>query len=336
MPYTTLGDIFATNRVAQYEVIQSYMDADPVTTTPFFETGLLVSNPIVAEIAASGTAVAELPYWQDIDSSVEPNYSNDVYEDVAVPRKIGTGVMSARNAFLNEGWGTMTLVNEITGKDPLQRIASRLDKYWREQAERRLVATMRGLFLASVADDLGLHVDADIGIEGLIDAQLTLGDNFGAIGGYVMDSASFGALVKADLAAVKRIRETNVLERTVNGMPVIINDQAMVVGGRKVIGLVGSGAFAYGMANPSVPLEYEREAARGNGGGSDTLWTRRNMIVHPLGFDFTATPSQLTGNGTETVARSAGWTDLTNPAFWEISADVDRKKIPLAFLRLPA
>lgn len=336
MPYTTLGDVFATNREAAYEVVQSYMDRDPVTTTPFFESGLIVSNPIISELAASNTDIVSLPYWAKIDASVEPNYSNDVYEDIAVPRKIGTGSMRARVGFLNEGFGSMDLVTDITGKNPLQRVASRLDQYWREEAELRIVATLRGILNDSVAENNGMvhqaAAAAGITFEGLIDAQLTAGDAFGEIAGYVMSSAAFGTLVKAGVASFKRDPATNVMQRQFNGLPVIVNDAALTLNGKPVVALLGRGAFAYGMANPRVPLEYEREAARGNGGGAETLWTRRNMIVHPLGYDFTST--SITGNGTETVARGAGWADLANAANWTRVAS--RKQVPIAFLTVAA
>ena len=336
MPYVTLGDIFATNREAAYEVVGSYMDTDPVTTTPFFESGLIVSNPIIAELAASNTDIVSLPYWTKIDPSVEPNYSNDVYEDVAVPRKIGTGSMRARVGFLNEGFGSMDLVTDITGKNPLQRVASRIDQYWREEAELRIVATLRGVLNDSVAAGNGMVHQATaadgITFEGIIDAQLTMGDAFGGIGGYVMSSAAFGTLVKEKLAQSNFDAERGLLVRTFNGLPVIVNDTAMTLNGKPVVALIGQGAFAYGMANPRVPLEYEREAARGNGGGAETLWTRRNMIVHPLGYNFNS--SSITGNGTETVKRGAGWTDLANAANWERVAD--RKQVPIAFLTVAA
>lgn len=336
MAYTALGDVFAADRTAAYTVVQSYMDTDPVTQTPFFESGLIVSNPIITELAQSGTGIVELPYWADIDASIEPNYSNDVYEDVAVPRKIGSGMLRARNCHLNEGFGTMSLVNDLTGQDPLQRIASRLDNYWRQEAELRIVATLKGLLNDAVATDNGMVHEAALAdgvtFEGIIDAQLTMGDAFGEIGGYVMNSAGFGTLVKEGLANVARSPDTNVLQRTFNGLPVIVNDNAMTLNGAPVVALIGQGAFAYGMANPRVPLEYEREAARGNGGGAETLWTRRNMIVHPLGYDFTST--SITGNGTETVARGAGWVDLANAANWERKAD--RKQVPIAFLTVAA
>ena len=336
MPYTTLNDVFATNREAAYEVVQSYMDTDPVTKTPFFESGLVVSNPIIAELAASSTVLVDLPFWGRIDPSIEPNYSNDVYNDVAVPRAIGTGSMRARNCHLNEGFGTMDLVSEITGKDPLARVAAMLGLYWRQEAELRIVATLRGILNDAVAENNGMVFQAPnadgITFEGLIDAQMTMGDAFGGIGGYVMNSAAFGRLVKEKLAQANFDAERNLLVRTLNGLPVIVNDTAMTLNGSPVVALIGPGAFAYGMAEPRIPLEYEREAARGNGGGAETLWTRRNMIVHPLGYSFTS--ASITGNGTETVARGAGWTDLANAANWTRVAS--RKQVPIAFLTVAA
>jgi len=336
MPYNTLSDVFATDRAASYDVVQSYMDTDPVTQTPFFESGLVVSNPIIAEFAQSGTGIVELPFWLNIDASVEPNYSNDVYEDIAVPRKIGTGSMKARNCNLNEGFGSMDMVNEVSGKDPLQRIATRLDNYWRQEAELRIVATLRGILNDAVAAANGMVHEAaladGITFNGLIDAQLTMGDAFGGIGGYVMNSAAFGTFVKEGTAVASRNLATGVMERTLNGLPVIVNDTAMTLNGAPVVTLIGAGSFAYGMANPKVPLAYEREEARGNGGGSETLWTRRNMIVHPLGYDFTS--ASITGNGTETTARGAGWTDLANALNWTRVAD--RKQVPIAFLTVAA
>ena len=166
--------------------------------------------------------------------------------------------------------------------------------------------------------------------EGIIDGELTMGDAFGEISGYAMSSVAFGTLVKEKLATADKV--DGVMQRQFNGKPVIVNDNALTLNSKPVVALMGQGAFAYGMADPKVPLEYEREAARGNGGGAETLWTRRNMIVHPLGYDFTS--DTITGNGTETVARGAGWTDLANADNWERKAS--RKQVPIAFLTVAA
>ena len=334
MAATTLGDLFAPNPYAAYAVVQSYMDADPVSTTPLVDSGLLTANPIIAELSAVPSDVLTLPYWNDIDAGIEPNYSNDVYEDVAVPRAIDGGQMLARRVMVNEGFAAMRLVKEVRMEDPLQRIANRLTNYWINEAELRVSATLLGVYQddAAGAGDMAVDVGATPTFEGLIDAQMTLGDAFEGISGYLMHSAVFTPLIKAGLATSDTDPATGRMVRRLNGLPVIVNDTASVVnvGGtnKYLTTLMGAGAFGYGMSEPSDALEYEREAARGNGGGADTLWTRRNMIVHPLGYSFTS--ASITGNGTETVARGAGWTDLANPANW--TRVVSRKKVPLAFM----
>lgn len=348
MAMTTLGDLFATNATAAYSVVTSFMDRDPVTRTPFHESGLLVSNPLIEMAAASNTTIVELPYWGDLDASVEPNYSNDVYQDIAIPQKIGTGSLRARNAHLNEGWGVMSLAQALASDDPFARIADRLDLYWRQEAELRVVATLKGLLADNIAANGGDMVAdiaaAAIDADGIIDAIATMGDAFGDLTGAVMHSKLYFAAKRAGLTtetddeiAGQRIRTRRVLD-----LPVVINDRAMTatVGGvaKNAAVFMGPGAFAYGMTpaggvvargfETSYALEYEREAARGNGGGADTLWSRRNMIVHPLGYDFTS--ASITGNGTETVARGAGWTDLANAANWVRKAS--RKQVPISFL----
>ena len=50
--------------------------------------------------------------------------------------------------------------------------------------------------------------------------------------------------------------------------------------------------------------------------------------MHQFGYRFTS--NTITGNGTETTARSASWSDLALAANWE--RVVDRKEVPMAFL----
>lgn len=338
MAMTTLGDLFAGNTTASYAVIQSYMDeiGDMMNDTPFMSAGILTSNAVVSALASGNTAGGPeivMPYFGRIATDVEPNVSNDVYEDVAIPHKIDTGSMKARVAFLNEAWGSMDLVTEVTGTDPLRRIAQFIPRYWQEEAELRLLATLRGLYADAAAmstNDMNVAVTATGSVnEGILDGMATMGDNFGAIAGIVTDSRTYFRAVKEDIADKQTTRDGGLTRGTLWGLPAIISDKAMRgVSGNSIITLLGRNAFAYGMAEPKVPLAYEREEARGNGGGAETLWTRRNIIMHPMGYSFTST--SITGNGTETVARGAGWTDLANAANWERTGP--RKAVPIAFV----
>uniref|UniRef100_A0AB39C519 Major capsid protein n=3 Tax=unclassified bacterial viruses TaxID=12333 RepID=A0AB39C519_9VIRU len=343
MAITTIGNIVTGN----IPVLASYMTEDPVEKTAFFDSGILTPTPYAAEIANGPSNIANLPFWKSIDTSIEPNYSNDVYQDIATPRAIQTGEMMARVAYLNEGFGQADLTVELTSQNPLQSVASRLDNFWQRQAQRRLIATALGLYNDNVSatdayheqNDMVVDVSATSGFDAgaFIDATQTMGDALMGNGGEVLGAIAMHSFVyaqarKAQLIDFIRDAENNTMFATYQGYRVIVDDSMTVVGQdaqRKFISIIfGQGAVGYGEGNPSNPLEYEREASRGNGGGVETLWTRKTWLLHPFGYSFTS--AVITGNGTETIARSASWQDLANAANW--NRVVDRKHVPIAFL----
>ncbi|AXC39816.1 TPA: hypothetical protein O7V72_004680 [Salmonella enterica] len=343
MAITTIGNIVTGN----IPVLASYMTEDPVEKTAFFDSGIITPTPYAAEIANGPSNIANLPFWKAIDTSIEPNYSNDVYQDIATPRAIQTGEMMARVAYLNEGFGQADLTVELTSQNPLQSVASRLDNFWQRQAQRRLIATALGLYNDNVAatdayheqNDMVVDVSATMGFDAgaFIDATQTMGDALMGNGGEVLGAIAMHSFVyaqarKAQLIDFIRDAENNTMFATYQGYRVIVDDSMTVVGQgaqRKFISIIfGQGAIGYGGGNPEMPLEYEREASRANGGGVETLWTRTTWLLHPFGYSFTS--AVITGNGTETIARSASWQDLANAANW--NRVVDRKHVPIAFL----
>lgn len=343
MAITTIGDIVTGN----IPVLASYMTEDPVEKTAFFQSGILTPTPYAAEIARGPSNIANIPFWKAIDTSIEPNYSNDVYQDIATPRNVQTGEMMARVAYLNEGFGQADLTVELTSQNPLQSVAARLDNFWQRQAQRRLLATTLGIYNDNRAatdayheqDDMVIDVSATSGFDAgaFIDATATMGDALSGPGGQVLGvlavhSFVYGQMRKAQLIDFIRDADNNTMFATYQGYRVVQDDQMTVVGtgsSRKFISIIfGNGAIGYGEGNPTTPLAYEREESRGNGGGVETLWTRKTWLLHPLGYSFTS--AVITGNGTETVARSASWQDLANATNW--NRVVERKHVPIAFL----
>lgn len=345
MAITTIGDIITGN----IPVLASYMTEDPVEKTAFFQSGILTSTPYAAAIANGPSNKAVLPYWKAIDTSIEPNYSNDVYQDIATPRNVQTGGMDVRVAYLNEGFGQADLTVELTSQNPLQSVASRLDNFWQRQAQRRLIATALGLYNDNVAatdayhkqNDMVIDVSATLGFDAgaFIDATQTMGDALMGNGGEVLGAIAMHSFVyaqarKQQLIDFIRDADNNTMFATYQGYRVIVDDSMTVVGTgstRKFISIIfGNGAIGYGEGSPSNPLEYEREASRGNGGGVETLWTRKTWLLHPFGYSFTSAVTTGNGNGTETVARSASWRDLADASNW--NRVVERKHVPIAFL----
>ncbi|KAA6705293.1 hypothetical protein E5A31_26070, partial [Salmonella enterica subsp. enterica serovar Lubbock] len=159
-----------------------------------------------------------------------------------------------------------------------------------------------------------------------------MGSTGEVLGAIAMHSFVYGQARKADLIDFIRDSENNTMFATYQGYRVVVDDSMTVVGtgnDRKFISIIfGNGAIGYGEGTPTTPLEYEREASRGNGGGVETLWTRKTWLLHPLGYSFTS--AVITGNGSETIARSASWQDLANATNW--NRVVERKHVPIAFL----
>jgi len=343
MAITTIGDIVT----GQTPVLLSYMTQDPVEKTAFFESGILTPTPYAAAIANGPSNLANIPFWKAIDSSIEPNYSNDVYQDIATPRAINTGEMMARVAYLNEGFGQADLTVELTSQNPLQSIAARMDNFWMRQAQRRLIATSLGIYNDNVAatdsyhtqNDMVVDVSATLGFDAgaFIDATQTMGDALmgpsgDVLGTIVMHSFVYGQARKQQLIDFIRDAENNTMFATYQGYRVVVDDSMTVVGtgaDRKFISIIfGQGAIGYGEGSPTVPVEYDRSPERGNGGGVEVLWSRKTWLLHPLGYSFTS--AVTTGNGTETIARSASWQDLANATNW--NRVVERKHVPIAFL----
>ncbi|RFX98546.1 hypothetical protein, partial [Salmonella enterica] len=222
-----------------------------------------------------------------------------------------------------------------------------LDNFWQRQAQRRLIATALGLYNDNVAatdayheqNDMVVDVSATLGFDAgaFIDATQTMGDALMGNGGEVLGAIAMHSFVyaqarKAQLIDFIRDAENNTMFATYQGYRVIVDDSMTVVGQgaqRKFISIIfGRGAIGYGEGSPETPLAYEREESRGNGGGVETLWTRKTWLLHPFGYSFTS--AVITGNGTETIARSASWQDLANATNW--NRVVDRKHVPIAFL----
>lgn len=329
MAITTLGDVY------NQDILSSYMVEDPVEKTGFFTSGVLTSNQIITELANGASNEIVVPFWQPIDAGKEPFYSNDRYEDIAVPRNVNTGTQRARVAYLNEGFGSADLVSEINKQDPLRYVAARLNNFWERQASRRVIATAVGLYNDNVADDGGdMVVDAGgvLSPEALIDADATFGDHLNELGAYAMHSVVYNQLRKQQLIDFVRDADNNTMFSTYAGRRVIVDNGMPVFGEgaeRQFLTIAfGPGALAYGEGSPKVPLEYDRQPDRANGGGTEVLWSRKTMLLHPMGYQFTS--NTITGNGVEGNPMSASWNDLSLAANWD--RVVAREHVPMSFI----
>lgn len=327
--------------------LRDYISVNTAERTAFFQSGILTNNNDMSALLASPSNTFTIPWWVDLDASVESNYSNDVYTDIATPLSVATASMQARAAYLNEGWNCMNLVKNITKQDPLEFVASRLMSYWERVAQRRAIATTIGIYNDNVAGNSGdMVVDAGgiINAAAIIRARATMGDYTGQLGG--LSVIAMHSAVHTELSILNMIDYTPIADQVpefgrFQNMVVVLDDGLPVIPAvpadpgpaapAKYLSVIfGPGALGYAEEQPAGEdgLEYERAPDRGNGGGSETLWTRRNYVIHPLGFSFLS--ATITGTPTTTRPISANWSDLALATNWE--RKFDRKQVPLAFV----
>lgn len=337
---TTLADILGP-RGSYVPIVESFMVVDPVESTAFFQSGVLQGgDPRIQAILNAAAVEASIPFWDPIDASVEPNYSNDVYEDIATPRNVTTGLQKGRIAFLNEGFGVMRLVVAISKQDPLAYVASVIDNYWARQAERRLIATALGIYNDNIGATNAYHTQNDMvtdaggpfSADAWIDAQAQLGDKLGVYGVAAMHRLVYTQMQKANMIEYMIDSDQKTQIPTYQGSRIVVDNGMPVFGAtgsrQSLVVFFGPGAIGYASETPSDDMEFDRQPDRGNGGGVDILWTRRNYIMHPLGYSFLSTT--ITGNGTETRPASASWADLALATNWQ--RQIAREHIPMAFL----
>src|SRR5215217_5617645 len=182
MAVTRLSDAFV------YPVYMSYTALNSPEKTAFWESGIVASNDMMNAIARGPGKTVEMPFWNDLDADIEPDYTNDDPADIATPSKVTSGNQIARRSFLHKSWADMDLVAELAGSDPLQLIRNRFGTYWQRQWQRRLIATVKGVIADNVANDasdMGLDIsavgDGKFNSGAFTTASFTMGDATGGL-----------------------------------------------------------------------------------------------------------------------------------------------------------
>lgn len=332
----------ATTRLTDIIDVTVFRDLPAVNgpeKTAFFESGIVTRNSLLDEIASSAGKTAELPFWKDLDGSIQVNYSNDDPAVSATPQKATQGEQIARKAFVNQGWQVADLASELAmGAKAMDHIRSRTDAYFGRQWQRRLVSATNGVYADNLANDAGdmiisVAAEATGSVTALTrfnrdvftDAVYTLGDAGSDLQAIAVHSRVMTQMVKNDDIVYIPDSQGRLVIPTYMGLRVIVDDGMTVTAGttsgfKYTSVLFGAGAFGYGVGSPDVPVEVERYADKGNGGGIETLWVRNTWLLHPFGFQQTGTPAAVSFTQAE-LATAAVWDRV-----------VERKNVPMAFL----
>lgn len=332
------------------EVYLTYQALNTPELTEIWQSGLVASNPLLDGIARTGGKTAVIPFWKDIDSSIEPNMSNDDPTDFATPEKIGSGQMQCRKAFMNKSFSSMDLIVELAGDEPMTHIRNRFGTYWMRQWQRRAIATLLGLYRSNVANNAGdmtvdisaatAPADQIFNADAVIDANGTLGDASGRLSVIMVHSAVRTRMLKNNEIVYIQDSVTGLNIPTYKGLRVIVDDAMPIISGtgtaRVFLSVIMGGsafgyggvdghAFALGEGIPKTPMWVHREEQAGNGGGEEMIGERKTQILHPNGFTW------IEGTGADAPTEfSPVLADLGAAKHW--GRVVDRKQAPFAFL----
>mgnify|MGYP003488003919 CR=1 FL=1 len=331
------------------DLLLSYMSADPIRQTPFWQSGAFASDNRIPKLLAAGSQDFTVPYIMDIDGNLESNYSNTILTDIAMPRGIEAGKMKGMVNYLNEGYVEANLTRALTGVEPLREIAKQIDGVWAQQAEIRAVATVNGVLNFDQANGKALSLDiskatadatSKFTVDAFIDAEALMQEKYQGNGAIIVHPKVAAAMRKQNLIEKLNFSSDLPPVEVYNGRAVVQSTRGTIIESDKgtVIGtganakyvsmLANANSFAAESVANSRDLILSATEQTGNGGGHVTLWTRRDMLVHPMGFSFN-TDAVLTG-GTKNEALSASWSDLTNAANWSMTMDAE--KVPFRFL----
>jgi hypothetical protein len=341
MAVVRLSDAFV------HDVYASYSALNGPETSAFVQAGILSQSDVLDAIARDGGKNATVPFWNDLDPSVEPNYSNDDPADIAVPNGLSSGTMVGRKAWLNQGYGDMDLVQELAGSSPMQQIRNRFGTYWTRQMERRVINGALGILADNVANDnsdMTIDIsgnsgeDAIFGSNAFIDAAYTAGDRAETFTAIAVHSLIMARMVKNDEIVMIPDSKGALSIPTYKGRVVVVDDMMPVTSGVYTSILFGKGAFGFGTFDgsafaigegvPRVAFELWRQPQAGNGGGEEQIWERKTWLIHPFGFTWTDAGGGALTEFSPTLA------DLRNGAKW--NRVVFRKAVPMAFIKSKA
>ena len=317
MAVTQLKDIYSE---------EYYLAIEPQNSpekTALYQSGIIRHSEALNDIASNGQGTADVYYWNDLDANEAPNITTDDPDQLGKVSKVTQSSLKARTLYLNKGYGVMDFTAELATSSPIQHIRNRFGKYWERQWQRYLVGAAKGVIQSNIAND-GSDMVIDLAGKMVVatafqDAAYTAGDSADMFTGITVHSAVMKQMVQADMIEYIKDSDGKILLATYLGRPVFMDDSLHDGAGNYISIMYGDGAFGYGEGQPNMPVELARNAAAGNGGGSEVLWERKTYILAPAGFSW---DGESDPNKTPTAAQYA------TAGNWKRT--FDRKNVPFA------
>jgi hypothetical protein len=332
MALTQLADVI------EPDIWQDYLSLRSSELSEILASGIAQSDPRFSALLAGAGTLFQMPHFKDLPDT-EAVIGTDTTATIT-PQKITTGQGNAVRHFRVQAWASTDILPSFIGPDPMMEIASKVAEYWVRQDQRTLVASIQGVLADNVANDssdLVNDIYSDIAsplaankisATAVLDTLQLLGDVNQVISGMFMHSAVMTELKKQNLIDFIPNARGEVVIPTYLGKRVVQDDGVNITTGTNSDDyqtvFYAPGAFGFAEGQAKNPVATEREELQGNGWGLETLVSRREMLLHPMGWSFLN--ASVAGN-------SPTNTELENAANWDRVVEPTESVIRLVALQ---
>ena len=321
---TKISDIFV-RELWTAEVIKESAELVNFTSGAHIVQNALISQKVNAQDSG---VIIKIPYVAE-SLYVEPSVMDDS-DDEIVSDKISKVEDTAYIGFYAKSFGEKDIIQAIgSGIDPLDAALSLLSRYWAKDLQKRMIATLAGIYASEkiklagntlVLDKTGTAFSYDL----VIDALGLLGDAAEGFSTVLAHSAIVRRMLKEDKITTIKDSELGIDIKIYNDMLLISNDGISFEGlaaGNYVTAFLKPAAFAFeystAIKNPMAVVKNEKS---GNGAGETEVISRSGFLLHPQGFSLTSATIDA-GITSPTVAQ------LQTATFYKRTVDVKQSKI---------
>lgn len=319
------------------ELWYRYLREQTAENSRLYQSGAVVRDGVIDENIANGGNLVNLPFWQDLgsDETVDTAQGDNPDTDLS-PGKIESDQQAAVVLRRVVSFAAADLAGALAGDDPMQVALDRIAPFWDRRYNAAALSTIAGA-LGAIDEEsptlVGVHdvsvssgTAVPISADAVIDARITaLGDKSDDLTLIFVHSKVYGQLQKNNLIDFIPDARGEAVIPTYLGMQVVVSDTLPTTASEThptyVSYLAGPGALREGETMAKVPVAIERQERQASGAGVEYFFSRRDFVLHPLGFKFSGSVSNA-GPLNAALAEEGNWTR----AF-------ERKNIPLVGLK---
>ena len=319
------------------QLFTQYTQLATEAKSKLIQSGAIARSSYLDDFLVGGGNIVTMPFYKDL-TRVNSNVSSDDDSVLSTAKAFSAASIVQHRLSRNQSWTSIDLSADITGSDPLANIVNRVSNYWAWDLQSHVVATLQGVFADNAAAPAGTeHVANDMTVDvkgasftagvtnftadALIDTLATMGDSFGNLSTLLVHSIVYARMLKNDLIDFIPDSQGKLTIPTFMGLQVVYDDMIPRSAGVFESYVLGQGAVELGMGTPKTPTEVFRNPSAGNGSGVETLYSRTEWVIAPMGTSYVGT---ATGGG-------ASVTTLQAAGSWQ-RAYPERKQIPIARL----